>query len=169
MRDQWTEGGAAKQFVAGLDGGPQSSVDEIVNEVSNRLDEIDTMGLRDMTEATSVDDLDPDRIGGPADQRLADRKALLAGISAAIGDGDSGISALVGAKDAGLRDRLVAADEKATTAMDALPDSVADALDEPEDVQAASDAVSELKVLVSTEVASQLGVTINFSDSDGDS
>ena len=169
VRDQWVDGDATEQFVAGLDGGPESSVALVVNEVAHRLDEIDTMGLRDMADASSADDLDPDRLGGPADQRLADRKALLAGVSAAIGDGDTGISALVGAKDPALRDRLVAADETATKDLDALPDSVAEALDDPKAVDAASKAVAKLKVLLSTEVASQLGVTINFSDSDGDS
>ena len=36
-------------------------------------------------------------------------------------------------------------------------------------VDTAADAVSALKVLLATEVASQLGVTITLSDSDGDS
>jgi hypothetical protein len=166
---QWTDGDATETFVSGLDGGPQSTVALLVNEVSHRLEELDTMGLRDMTTAKSIDDLDPSRVGGPADQRLASRKALLAGISAAIGDGSTGISALVGAHDADTRDRLVAADERADKALGALPDSVADAFDDPAAVKAASDAVKKLKVITSTEVASQLGVTITFSDSDGDS
>ncbi len=169
VTEQWTDGDAVERFVSGLDGGPQSSVALVVNEVSHRLEELDAMGLRDMAEAEGVDDLDPSRLGGPAGQRLADRKALLDGISATIGDGSTGISALVGAHDAGTRDRLVAADEKADETMAALPDSVPDAFDDPAAIKAASDAVSKLKVLVTTEVASQLGVTITFSDSDGDS
>jgi predicted lipoprotein len=166
---QWVDGDAVEQFVSGLDGGPESSVALVVNEVTQRLAEIEGMGLTDMTEATSVDDLDPSRVGGPADQRLADRKALMQGISAAIGDGTTGISALVGAHDADTRDRLVAANEKAVKAMDALPDSVSEALKDPKAVKEAAEAVTKLKVLVSTEVASKLGVTITFSDSDGDS
>jgi predicted lipoprotein len=169
VTEQWTDGDATEHFVAGLDGGPESSVALLVNEVSHRLDEIDTMGLRDMAEAKGVDDLDPDRLGGPADRRLASRKALLDGISAAIGDGRTGISALVGAHDADTRHRLVAADQKAAKAMAALPDSVADAFDDPDQIDAASKDLAKLKVLLSTEVASQLGVTITFSDSDGDS
>lgn len=167
--EQWTDGDATEQFVDGLDGGPASSVAQLVNEVTQRLTELEGMGLLDMTKAKTVDDLDPSRVGGPADQRLADRKALMAGISGAIGDGSTGISALVGAQDADTRDRLVAADERAVAAVDALPDSVGDALDDPKAVKEASDAVTELKVLLSTEVASKLGVTITFSDSDGDS
>lgn len=166
---QWSSGEAVDAFVKGLDGGPESSVALVVNEVTQRLTELEGMGLLDMTKAETVDDLDPSRVGGPADQRLADRKALMEGISAGIGDGSTGISALVGAQDADTRDRLVAANEKASKAMAALPDSVAEALEDPKAVKAASDAVTELKVLVSTEVASKLGVTITFSDSDGDS
>ncbi|MGN6695867.1 MAG: imelysin family protein, partial [Aquihabitans sp.] len=169
VTDQWVNGDAVEQFVAGLDGGPESSVALVVNEVTQRLTELEGMGLVDMTKAKTVDDLDPDRVGGPADQRLADRKALMGGISAAIGDGTTGISALVGAQDADTRDRLVAANEKAVKAMDALPDSVAEALKDPKAVKEAADAVTKLKVLLSTEVASKLGVTITFSDSDGDS
>ena len=165
----WTDGEATKQFVAGLDGGPQSSVDELVNTVTQRLNEIDAMGLRDMAEAKGVEDLDPDRLGGPADQQLASRKALMEGIFGAIGDGDTGISALVGAHSTDTQKRLVAANEKAWDAMGDPPDSVSAAFDEPAKIEAASKAVSELKVLLSTEVASQLGVTITFSDSDGDS
>lgn len=166
---QWTDGTAVEDFVDGLDGGPESTVALVVNEVSHRLEELDTMGLRDMASADGVDDLDPSRLGGPAGQRLAGRKALMEGISAVIGDGTTGISALTGARDAGTRDRLVAADEQADKAMAALPDSVPDAFDDPASIDAASDAVSKLKVLVTTEVASKLGVTITFSDSDGDS
>lgn len=166
---QWVDGDATERFVAGLDGGPQSTVALVLNEVSHRLDELDTMGLRDMAEAKSAEDLDPSRLGGPADQRLAERKALFEGISATIGNGKSGISALVGAHDTGTRDRLLAANDEASAAMAALPDSVTDAYDDPAAIKAASEAVAKLKVLVSTEVASKLGVTITFSDSDGDS
>lgn len=166
---QWVDGDATKKFVSGLDGGPESTVALLVNELAHRLDELDVMGLRDMAKAKSVDDLDPTRVGGPADQRLADRKALFDGISVAIGNGTTGVSALVGAKDGGTRDRLLAANEKASLAMDALPDSVAEAYKDPAKIKAAADAVAKLKVLLSTEVASKLGVTITFSDSDGDS
>ncbi|MCU1368857.1 MAG: Peptidase Imelysin [Ilumatobacteraceae bacterium] len=167
--EQWTSGDAGEQLVEGLDGGPQSSVAALVNEATQRLTEIDGMGLRDMAAASGVEDLDASRVGGPADQRLAERKALLAGISALTGDGSDGISALVGAKDANAADRLVDAQAKADETLAALPDAVADAFDDPKAIDAASKAVDELKVLLSTEVATKLGVTITFSDSDGDS
>ena len=53
--------------------------------------------------------------------------------------------------------------------MDALPDSVTEAFDDPDGRPTAQEAVAALKVLLATEVASELGVTIGFSDADGDS
>lgn len=166
--DAWTDGDAPDRLVAGLDGGPQSSVDALVNEGTHRLEEIDGMGLRDLAAADRIDDLDEARTGGAADQRLADRKALLAGVSSLVGDGTTGISALVAAEDPDAADRLVAAQAEADEAVAALPDSVSAAFDDLEAVAAASEAVADLKVLLSTEVATKLGVTITFSDSDGD-
>ena len=46
----WT-GGYRDEFVAGIDGDPQASLDMLVNEVIFRLTEIDDQGLRDMGEA----------------------------------------------------------------------------------------------------------------------
>ena len=68
--------------------------------------------------------------------------------------------------------RLLAAAEAAQTAVDALPDSVAETFDSADaaaELDAAAEAVAALKVVLATEVASQLGVTITLSDSDGDS
>ena len=113
------------------------------------------------------DDLDDTRRGGAAEYRVADRAALLAGISAVIGDELE--RDLRPGRRQGRRAVPRAAGRRPTTPWPRLPDSVADAFDQPDDVAAASKAVAALKVLVSTEVASQLGVTINFSDSDGDS
>ena len=42
----------------GLDGGPQSTVALLLNELSHRLDEIDTMQLRDMAAADGPEGLD---------------------------------------------------------------------------------------------------------------
>lgn len=169
VANAWTGGDAVEQFESGLDGGPRSSIDAVVDELAHRLEEIDAMVLRDLAAAEGLDDLDESRRGGAADHRLADRAALLAGISAAIGDGTTGISALVAADDADLAARLVAAQRAADDAMAALPASVTDAFEDPDAVAEAAEAVAALKVLLSTEVASQLGVTITFSDSDGDS
>ena len=167
--ERWTSGEAGQELVAGLDGDAQSSVAALANEATHRLEELDAMGLRDLAEASGPGELDETRRGGAADLRLADRKALLAGVSALVGDGTTRLSALVAAKDADTAERLVAAQAKADDAVSALPDSVTEAFEDPEAIEAAATAVADLKVLVSTEVASKLGVTITFSDSDGDS
>jgi hypothetical protein len=65
-------------------------------------------------------------------------------------------------------DRLLRATEAASSAADELGDSVTASIEEPSVIADAAEAVAALKVIVTTEVASQLGVTITFSDSDGD-
>ena len=80
------------------------------------------------------------------------------------------MSALMAAKDAGTADRMVKAAAAAADPLAELPPSVTrHEFDDPKAIETAADAVAKLKVLVSTEAASQLGVTINYSDSDGDS
>ncbi len=86
-----------------------------------------------------------------------------------IGRDEEGLVALVAARSPETAERLQSATADAVAALDALPDAVAESFDRPEDVQTAADAVAELRVVLSTEAASQLGVTISFSDSDGDS
>lgn len=156
-------------FVDGMGGEQQMSVSELVNEITHRLQELDEKGLRDLAAAASLDDLAENRLDGPADHGMADRQALLAGIADLLGDDDAGVIALVAARSPETAERLAAATEAAVTALDALPPSMAAAFEEGDAVEAASDAVAELKVVLSTEAASQLGVTISFSDSDGDS
>ena len=165
---EWTDGDARGRFIEGLDGGPQSTVAQLLNEVSRRVNEVDTMGLRDLAAADDPASPDEDRRDGPAGYRLAHQRAILDGVSDVLGDGSTGITAMVAADDQELADRVVAASDEAVAAMADLPDGVAEAFADPEEVDRASDAVAALKVLVSTEVASRLGVTITFSDSDGD-
>lgn len=165
----WVDGDARGRFVDGLDGGPQSTVDLLVNELSFRVQEIEAVGLADLAAASSIDDLDAARRGGPGEHRLAERQALLAGVSAVVGDAEHGVAALVGARSPSTRDRLIDAQRAAGEALAVLPPSMADALGQPDDVDVAADAVAALRVVLATEVASQLGVTITFSDSDGDS
>lgn len=165
----WVGGDAVGELAAGLDGGPTSSVSQLVNEVSFRLTELDQRTLHDLAAADSYEDLPADRAEGPAAHGIADRRALLAGVVAVLGDADRGLVALVAETDPDLADRLVAAAERATATVGELDDSMALAFDDREAVAEASDAVAELQVLVATELAAELGVTISFSDADGDS
>jgi uncharacterized protein len=158
-------------LVSGVDGGPQSSVSALVNEVAHSLQTLDDKGLRQIAAAGSVDDLPVTDRDGPAGHGLAELRGLHGGIVAMVDgpSGDDGLRALVEARDEEVAERLDAALSEATSTLDALPDSIADTFAAPDDLAAASEAVAELKVVVGTEVASVLGVTIGFSDADGDS
>lgn len=167
----WTDG-YRDTFVEGMDGDAQSSVDAIVNEVMFRVTEVDDQGLRDLVEAGTLDELPANRTDGPAAFQIAELERTLAGSTALLGDDvdDGRLLALVAARSADTAARLEEAAQAATEAMDALPDSAAVAFNEhPDELADAQVAVSALKVLLSTEVASELGVTIGFSDADGDS
>lgn len=164
----WNDG-YRDTFVAGADGDPQLSVSELVNELTFRVQELDTRGLRDFAAAPTLDDLSVTRREGSGAFGIGERQALLGGVAGLIGDVDGdGLAAFVATRSPDTAERLNVATERAVTALDALPDSTADALGSPE-LDEAADAMAALNVVLSTEVASQLGVTISFSDSDGDS
>lgn len=167
--EAWSSGAAVDALVEGLDDGLRSSVSALVNETSGRLQEVDRKGLRDMAAAASVDELAESRRDGPAAHRLADLRALASGATAVLGDEDVGLTALVAEVDPDLAERLIAGRAAVEESLAALPDSVAAGLGDPGAVAAAAQAVTALQVLTATELASELGVTISFSDADGDS
>lgn len=170
--DAWTaDDGYRDTFVAGMDGDPTSSVGAVVNELAFRLQQADDQGLRAMATAGSYDDLPASRRESSAAYGVASLRGILGGIAAVVlgPDGDPGLADLVATRSSGTADRLEALTEDAVAALGALPDSIAAAMEDREAVADASAAIAALRVLVTTEVASQLGVTIGFSDSDGDS
>jgi predicted lipoprotein len=170
VRDAWT-GGYRDTFVAGMDGDPQSSVDALVNELIFRVSELDDQGLRALVEASSPDELTANRSDGPAAFHLAELRATLAGAAALLGeDVDAGrLLALLATRSDDTVTRLRDAAASAVERVDGLPDAVTEAMGDPAAVTRAHEAVAALKVLLATEVASELGVTISFSDADGDS
>lgn len=168
VRDDWT-GGYRDEFVDGMGGDQQESVAELLNEVTNRLRQLDEQGFRDLAAASSLDELAESRLDGAAAYAMAQRKALLQEVTDLLGGDSEGIVALVAERSPETAERLVTARDAATAALEPLPDSVTEAFTRTDDIATAADAVAELKVLLATEVASQLGVTITFSDSDGDS
>jgi len=115
---------------------------------------------------------------GPSDNSLADMAASLRGLRAVYtgargADGASGsgagIGALVAAQspatDREVRDLI----EQAIAAIEAIPRPFRAAIvDRPAEVQAAYDAVKELKRILATEVLAALGATLKFNDNDGD-
>jgi predicted lipoprotein len=175
--DDWTGEGEAtgaytETFTAGMeDGDPQTSLSAVVNEVAHALQTIDDQGLRGIAAAETVDDVPERQRDGAAGQRVADLKALLETVALVVQgpNGDDGLGAVVTARSEETGQRLDDALSNASTTVEVLPDSIPDTLAAPDDLAAAADAVAELKVVVSTEVASLLGITIGFSDADGDS
>jgi predicted lipoprotein len=121
---------------------------------------------------------------GPSDNSLADMAASLRGIRAVYtgaragagtdgggtdGPGTGGIGGLVAAQspatDREVRDLI----ERAIAAVEAIPRPFrAAVVDHPAEVQAAYDAVKELKRILATEVLAVLGATLKFNDNDGD-
>jgi uncharacterized protein len=116
---------------------------------------------------------------GPSDNSLDDMAASLRGLRAvytgaragggagAISEG--GIGALVAAQspatDREVRDLI----EQALAAIEAIPRPFRTAIAlSPAEVQAAYDAVKEVKRVLATEVLSVLGATLKFNDNDGD-
>jgi predicted lipoprotein len=159
-------------FVAGMDGHPISSVEAVVNELAFRLQQADDQGLRAMARAASPDDLPSTRREGSAAYGVASIRGILGGVAAAVHgpDGEPGLADLVRSRSARTADRLEELVDAAVEALRPLPDSSAAAIaGDPAAVRSAATAVAALRVAVTTEVASQLGVTIGFSDADGDS
>lgn len=144
-------------FVSSTGSFIDSSLARTLNEVTHRIQELDERALRDMTAADTYGDLASARQDGPAAYTLGERKALTHGIAALIGDSESGIAGIVASRSPETADRLVAATEATIEAVEALPDSVEAAFDDPDAIAKAADAVAELKVVISTEVAAQLG------------
>jgi predicted lipoprotein len=163
----WNDG-YRDTFVDGPDGDPMASVAVIMNQLTHRLQELDDRGLRDLAAGGDYDDLKDARKDGPAAYGMAGRKALLDGLLALVGTPGSRAAGLVEERKADTAERLVALAAKADEQVDALPASMRETFADNQAVVAADEALAELKVLVSTEAASQLGVTITFSDSDGD-
>lgn len=168
---EWTEeDGYRSTFVEGPDGDPQMSVSTLVNDASFRLQEIDDLGLHDLVGATTADDLNSARRDGPSGTRVAYLASVLVGLVDVLTGADGqNLRALLDARSSETADRLTELASDAVDKMVALPTSITQAVADQAAVASAADAVAELKVLVGTEMASQLGVTIGFSDADGDS
>lgn len=115
---------------------------------------------------------------GPSDNSLADMAASVRGIRAIYtgardggggGSGGGGISALVAAQRPALDREARQLIDRALAAIDAVPRPFRVAVVEHQaEVQAAYDAVKELKLLLATEVLAALGATLSFNDNDGD-
>ena len=164
-RTSWEDGGPYRSVFSDPD---SAGLDSIVSEALFLLEIIDL----ELGTALGVMDgpADADAIvEGPAALGVVDLEQRLSGLRAVlIGDGDAeGLGPLLGDE---LSDRLAAELAEAEAAVGALePPLRRAAVRSTDAVAAAKDAVKVVQVTVSTEVVGRLGVTVGFSDADGDS
>jgi predicted lipoprotein len=166
VRADWEDGDTAT-FAEGPEGDPLASVDELANQVIACLTAIDDNGIRDLVLAETLDDALSTRRDGPGAYVMAEHRALLGSVAAVV---DGGLGTLVEERSPDTAERLRRLTDEAVAAFEPRPDSAdASYTDAHDQLVAASEAVAALKVLMTTEVASQLGITVRFSDADGDS
>ena len=116
---------------------------------------------------------DPSAIPGGAGHNALDdlRNEVLGLQDVYLGpDGGSGVSALVHELSAETDGRMRDHFEESLSAINSIEGPLKTAVAErPEQVRAAYDSLSGLKTTLNTEVVSLLGVSVGFSDTDGDS
>lgn len=156
-------------------GNQQEAIDDAINAMSSALQGVGDMILGEATGKTSGE---PDPAGadpGHAQRRLGDAKASLSSVMRVFGNGDERLSGVVAAQsskadnDAGAS--FMAALENAQAELDRVPKPIAMLTPEAASSGPLAEAfkhVNDARVVLRTEVASQLGVTIGFSDADGD-
>jgi uncharacterized protein len=187
LRDAWTVGVDGEEpFVEQFrePGGDSMFADEqdVVNALVNgsiaALTTIDDMVLGVASGATSGTPEPLVADPGPAGRASVDVLDMLDSVTAVYGTsegadgGSGGLSVLVAAQSLSNDRRLLETFADATAAAGALPSPLATV--DPADtaavarVQDAYDQVADARVLMRTTVASLLGVTVGFSDSDGD-
>lgn len=145
-----------------------ANLDALVNDAVFMLE-----AAADAELGTALGEMDRDQdveavLEGPLGFGVDDLRGRMAGLHALfIGSPEApGISGLLGDDLASRLGKQIEAAEAALAAIDG-PLGVA-IVDRPADVSAARTAIKAVQVTVSTEVVSRLGVTIGFSDADGD-
>lgn len=146
-----------------------TGLDDVVNDAVFLLEAITDLELGIALGEMGAE-ADPSRIAeGPAGLGAADLAGRLEGLRAVLIGADEtpgGLSPLLGGD---LTGRLAAQLASAAAAVAAIEPPLLDAVAvSPQTVSAARAAIKDLQVTVATEVVSRLGVTIGFSDADGD-
>lgn len=167
--DDWTvsfdDGPAYREVFSEPEG---DGLDSIVND---SLFLLEAMADAELGRAVGAMDREADLdaiIEGPAGLAKEDLAEHLAGLRAVmVGAGEAaGLNPLLGDD---LTDRLTVAFDAADVAVEAIDAPLRSAAaDTPESILTARDAIKALQVIIATEVVSRLGVTIGFSDADGD-
>lgn len=176
--DNWTtsfEGGPP--YMETLSAESEMSIDDLVNDSIFLLEAITDLELGKALGETSAEADVEAVVEGPLGLGAADVLAHVRGIRTAMigsrspGDpagGELGGLSLLLTDDLG--QRLLNQLDNADAAVSAIEGPLREAVvNDPAKVSAARAALKELQVTISTEVVAQLGVTIGFSDADGDS
>ena len=179
VADAWTKPvGDEPSFRDSLVGADDSktadmALDDLVNESLNLTERMTDLELRvvrgDGPDAPPPDPIDTDLLlsihEGPAGLGITDALDRIAGLRTVYVDG---LGPLLG-KD--LLARVSGELDAATAAFEALGDTtLRDAATlQTAQVRLAFDAIKDLQTTIATEVVAKLGVTVGFSDSDGDS
>jgi len=165
----WTvDGGSGESWQETFVDPGTASIDMLINDALFILEDITDRELGPALDGaeTRVDPI----IEGPAGLGTKDIAGHLRGLRAVLvgppGVAPAGVSELLGQD---LADRLTTAFESAEEAVAAIEAPLRVALVErPDLVIEARAAIKQIQVIVGTEVVSRLGVTIGFSDADGD-
>jgi predicted lipoprotein len=171
----WVDGYAEQ-----LDGTVSSSaypelavaIDALVNAMIAGLHDIDDHKLGDPLAAGSTTGPAPDLVESRfSDRSLVDARDGLVGFSQVyLGDDERvGLTILVSQASPEIDTNVRAAIEQAEQALAAVPEPLRESVSADADsVTAAVDAVVQLRMLMSVDVAGLLGVTVSLSDNDGD-
>lgn len=172
----WTGG-----FAAELEGTTPSAmypdlavaIDALVNAMIAGLHDIDDMKLGKPLGLASGTGPDPEVVESRfSDRSLADARDGLEGFTRAYlgaDDEHAGLTILVAQKSPEIDAKVRAAIETAEQALAAVREPLRTSIaDDPDAVAAAEAAIEELRILLTADVASLLGVTVSLSDNDGD-
>ena len=174
IRGEWT--GAGRDFayadaLAGRGGTAISAALALADVVRTSIFLTETVGDMQLGKALGLTgDRDPEAIPGLGPATGDDLREIVRGIRASfLGVGDHlAVGTLVNDLDDGVYDRMQAALDAAVAAADALPADIKAGADERA-LAAARDAIKQVQILYATEVVSLLGISVGFSDNDGDS
>ncbi len=148
------------------------AIDALVNGMIAGLHDIDDPKLGKPLGLASGTGPDPEIVESRfSDRSLADARDAFEGFSAAYmgREDEPGVSVLVAQRsaeiDAQVREAIVTAEQ----ALAAIPEPLRTSLtDDQAAVVEAQEAVRQLRILMTSDVASLLGVTVSLSDNDGD-
>lgn len=166
--DAWRGRGEPAGYPAAFVENPDA-LDEVVNDLIDIIRQIVDAELGAAL-GTGESEADPAAVvDGPLQLGVSDLSDRLEGISAVlVGDDDQpGLSSLLG-DDLSRRIRQQFDDAREAISSVRVPLSEA-VVEDPEAVAEARDAIDDLRVTLGAEVVSRLGVTVGFSDADGDS